>query len=213
MKKSTGKGLFIVLEGIDGAGTTTQCQQLADWLRGRGELAHLTREPSDGPIGTMLRQVLSKRLQAKTMSGDNVSMDPATVALLFAADRLDHLQNEVVPYTEAGYHVVCDRYVLSSLAYQSVGVDMKFVRQINDKALAPDLTVFLQVSPEVAMQRIDANRPGRDVFETLGFQRKVAAAYDEVVKAYRGGRVETLDGEMRPDTVFARLRGIVGDYL
>ena len=208
-----GRGLFIVLEGIDGAGTTTQARALVDWLAGRGEQVHATREPSDGPIGTLLRQVLSKRLVARGADDAVVSMDPATVALLFAADRLDHLQNEVVRYTEAGYHVVCDRYVLSSLAYQSVDCDLKFVRQINDKAIAPDLTLFLQVSPEIAMQRIDASRPGRDAFETLGFQRKVAANYAQLADEYRGGKVVTLDGQAAPGTVSERIRKLVGELL
>ena len=161
----------------------------------------------------MLRQILTKRLVSRPTDDASVPVDPATIALLFAADRLDHLQNEVLPCTQAGYHVICDRYVLSSLAYQSVGVDMRFIRQINDKAIAPDLTVFLQVSPEVAMQRITVSRPGRDAFETMGFQRKVAAAYTDVIRDYRGGRVETLDGEAKLDTVFARLRGLVTQSL
>lgn len=207
------RGLFIVLEGIDGAGTTSQTKQLADWMRGRGEKVHTTREPSDGPIGTMLRQILTRRLVSRQVDQTAVPVDPATIALLFAADRLDHLQNEIIPYTKAGFHVICDRYVLSSLAYQSVEVDMRFVRQINEKAKAPDLTVFLQVSPEIAMQRIEASRPGKDAFENLPFQRKVAKAYAEVVESYRGGPIETLDGEAQMSTVFGRISGLVDALL
>ena len=199
------KGRFIVLEGIDGSGTTTQCQRLAQWLRARGEKAHPTRQPSDGPIGTIIRQILSGRLQSRRIHGGVTPVDPATIALLFAADRLDHLQNEIVPYTDAGYHVICDRYVLSSLAYQTVDVDIDFVQQINALALIPDLTVLLEVSADVAMQRITDSRPGRDAFETLTFQRKVAEAYIQAVESYDAGRVEVLDGQRTPDLVFEAL--------
>lgn len=201
------RGLFIVFEGIDGAGTTTQAARLTEWLRGRGELVHRTYEPSTGPIGTMIRQILGHRLTAKNLAGEAQPMDPSTVALLFAADRLDHLQNEIEPHLAAGYHVVCDRYVVSSLAYQSVDVDLRFVRQINEKAIDPDFTFYLQVRPELAMDRIDASRAGKDTFENLPFLREVASAYDAIFTEYRGGEVITLDGSLPVQKIFGRVRG------
>ncbi len=205
-KRKQARGSFIVFEGIDGAGTTTQAKQVVDWLIGRGERVRATAEPSTGPIGSMLRQILGGRLCSRTLKGDAQPVAPDTVALLFAADRLDHLQTEIVPYLEAGYHVVCDRYVVSSLAYQSIQSDLRFVRSINDKALAPDVTLFLRVRPEVAMGRIEASRLARESFETLAFQRQVADRYEKVISEYRDGRVVVIDGEDAAGTVTGKIR-------
>jgi dTMP kinase len=212
-KKLRTRGRFIVFEGIDGAGTTTQARVIADWLRGRGERVFLTAEPTSGPVGSLLRQVLRGRLVTHTAQGETRPLDPATIALLFAADRLDHIDAEIRPHLEAGTHVICDRYVVSSLAYQSVEVDLRFVRQINGKAIAPDLTLFLRVSAEVAMARIDKTRPHRDAFETLPLQRKVAAGYDQVLEDYRDGELVTLDGEQDVSWVTARVRAEIEKLL
>lgn len=204
------RGRFIVLEGIDGAGTTSQLRHVVEWLEKRGELVHATREPTDGPLGLMLRQVLRGRLVSTPglARGDAKpqAMDPAAVALLFAADRVDHLHNEVVPHLEAGRHVVCDRYVLSSLAYQSLETDLRFVRNINEKAIAPDLTIFLRVRAEVAMARIETTRTQKETFEQLPLQKRVAAAYDKLLESYRDGQVVILDGEEEMSMVTTRIR-------
>lgn len=209
-KGNRGHGRFIVLEGIDGAGTTSQMRHVIEWLEKRGELVHATREPTDGPLGLLLRQILRGRLVATPglARGDAKPqpIDPAAVALLFAADRLDHLHNEVVPHLEAGRHVVCDRYVLSSLAYQSLETDLRFVRNINEKAIAPDLTIFLRVRAEVAMARIETTRTQKETFEQLPLQKRVAAAYDKLLESYRDGQVVILDGEEEMSMVTTRIR-------
>src|SRR5262245_55399277 len=127
---------FIVFEGLDGAGTTTQAHRLVDSLNALGHESHFTREPSDGPIGTQIRQALAGRLGLP--GGQRLT--PDTLALLFAADRVDHLASEIVPLCERGVTVVCDRFMLSSVAYQGQELDPAFVRQINARALPPDLT-------------------------------------------------------------------------
>ena len=212
-KKGRARGRFIVLEGIDGSGTTTQLRHVVEWLERRGELVHATREPTEGPIGSMLRQVLRGRLVATpgAAKGDarTMPLDPAAVALLFAADRLDHLHNEVVPQLEAGRQVVCDRYLLSSLAYQSLESDLRFVRNINEKAIAPDLTIFLRVRAEVAMGRIETGRSHKETFEQLPLQKRIAAAYDKLLESYRDGEVVILDGEEEVSMVTARIKGIL----
>lgn len=213
MAKTKRRGKFIVLEGIDGSGTTTQATHLLGWMAERGELAHGTRQPSTGPIGSLIRQVLSGRVVGRGADGKAAPVDPASVALLFAADRLDHIATEVLPHLEAGRHVVCDRYVLSSLAYQSLDTDLAFVRAINAKAPPPDLTIFLRVRPEIAMDRINASRTDRDAFENLPFQRRVAKAYDALLEKYRDGRVVELDGEEVPGTVRGRVRTVVEEIL
>ena len=112
-------GHFIVIEGIDGSGTTTQCSILADRLTEKGLPVHTTREPSDGPIGVLIRQVLTGRVVVSGRQGAR-PFNWATMATLFAADRLDHLEAEVIPNLTDGVTVICDRYDHSSVAYQTV---------------------------------------------------------------------------------------------
>lgn len=204
-KRAPRPGRFIVLEGIDGSGTTTQLRYVVDWLAKRGELVHATREPTDGPIGMLLRQILRGRI----VTGVKAAIDPRAVALLFAADRLDHLDDEIIPQLEAGRHVICDRYVLSSLAYQSLESDLRFVRNINEKARAPDLTIFLRVRPEIAMARIEGARTQKDSFEQLPLQKRVAAMYDELLESYRDGEVVIIDGEEEVSKVTGKIRQAV----
>lgn len=207
------RGRFIVFEGIDGSGTTTQVAKSAEWLRGQGELVHTTAEPTTGPIGALLRQVLSGRVVSNPGGAGAARVDMSTVALLFAADRLDHVQNEIEPFLARGFHVLCDRYVLSSLAYQGTEVDLKFVRAVNQKAPPPDLTIFLEVDPQVAMDRIAGSRTRRDGFENLAFQKQVAAVYGKVVGEWNDGRLEVLDGEPEPHVVSAKVRKLLEEVL
>jgi len=168
------RGLFVVLEGLDGAGTTTQTQRLAIWLKSRGRAVHLTAEPSRGPVGTQVRHVLSGRLRG----AGGRDFDPRALALLFAADRLDHWESEIDPRLDEGCDVISDRYVLSSLAYQAVSTgDAPWVAAINSMAPAADLTVFLRVAPAVALRRRYAASSEREIFEFPEFQRKVHRAY------------------------------------
>ncbi|HYY53573.1 MAG TPA: dTMP kinase, partial [Myxococcales bacterium] len=114
-RRAPSEGRFIALEGLDGSGTTTQAERIASVLRAQGRRVLLTREPSDGPIGTLIRLALTGRLGLPQRSGP---LTEEALALLFAADRVDHLAAVIEPALERGELVVCDRYVLSSLAYQ-----------------------------------------------------------------------------------------------
>jgi len=194
------RGLFLVLEGLDGAGTTTQASRLCAWLTARGRKAHLTAEPSRGPVGTEIRHVLSGRLRGAA-GGE---FDPRALALLFAADRLDHWTSEIRPRLEEGHDVVSDRYVLSSLAYQAVSTgDAAWVAALNAKAPAPDLTLFLRVRPAVALRRRYAASTVREIFEVPAFQRRVHRAYGQALSHIvdAGERVADLDGEQPVDRV------------
>ena len=194
------RGRFLVLEGLDGAGTTTQASRLRDWLSARGRRVHLTAEPSRGPVGTGIRHVLSGRLRG----AGGGTFDAGALALLFAADRLDHWESEIRPRLEEGVDVVSDRYVLSSLAYQAVATgDAAWVAAINAKAPAPDLTLFLRVRPSVALRRRYAATAEREIFEVPGFQRRVHRAYGRALArlADAGERVAVLDGEKPVDHV------------
>src|SRR5438270_289588 len=122
-------GRFIVFEGIDGSGTTTQVARRQHRWQGLGLQVHRTAEPSTGAVGRLLRQLLA---------GAEAPFDPHAMALLFAADRRDHLSREVRPLLEAGVHVLCDRYVLSSVVYQvAAGVPRDFVLAANAGVLQP----------------------------------------------------------------------------
>lgn len=116
------EGLFIVIEGIDGSGSTTQVRRLCDAFRARGLPSHATREPSDGPFGTQIRQILRGRIVVRGIHGSRPPSS-STMALLFAADRMDHLESEIIPNLVDGVTVLCDRYYYSSIAYQSASDD------------------------------------------------------------------------------------------
>ncbi len=198
-------GRFIVLEGIDGSGTTTQAARLAGSLRDAGHAVVSTREPSDGPIGLVLRQALTRRL---------VGLSDRVLALLFAADRLDHLASVVEPALAAGKVVVSDRYVLSSLAYQGMRLPPSWVESLNAAARAPDLTLFLDVDNRTAARRRHGRGGPEEIFDADEVQRAVARAYARVVRKHaRAQRVVRVDGRGAPDEVarqiLSRVRGLL----
>jgi len=124
-------GRLIVIEGLDGAGTTTQARRLVEHLNAKGTRAHLTREPSDGPVGRLIREML---VGSHAIPGATISQ--GTFGLLFAADRLDHMQREVEPALAAGKLVVSDRWYHSSLAYQGTGADRDWIATLNARSSA-----------------------------------------------------------------------------
>lgn len=196
---SGGRGLFVVLEGLDGSGTTTQGQVLAQRLRDLGERAHFTAEPSSGPIGSQIRMMLAGRL----VGYRGGAWDRRSLALLFAADRLDHLQADIEPRIESGQHVICDRYLLSSIAYQSLDNPVAWVEEINRFAPPPDLTLYLRVPAKVALERRLAASPGRaELFETLQQQRRIERNYEAAVERHgRRQRLKVIDGTQPIDEV------------
>jgi dTMP kinase len=193
---------LLVLEGLDGAGTTTQARRLVEHLRARGEAAHGTREPSDGPIGRLIREML---VGQHAIPGQAIAQ--STFGLLFAADRMDHLQREVEPRLAAGATVVSDRWYHSSLAYQGTGADRDWIAALNARARRPDLTIFLEVRPEVAAQRRVAAGRVQELFEDVRMQEEVAAGYRATIAELRaqGERIEVVDGEAAPDDVFVAI--------
>jgi dTMP kinase len=189
------------VEGLDGAGTTTQARLLGDRLRAEGRPVHVTAEPSAGPVGALVRQVLTRRI-----AGPTGAFDPAALALLFAADRLDHHAVEISPKLARGVDVVSDRYTLSSLAYQGLAVgDLAWVEGVNARAPAADLTVFLRARPRVALRRRRAASMDREIFEVEAFQRRVGRAYEKGIARLRadGQQVAEIDGEAPVEAVAA----------
>jgi dTMP kinase len=194
------RGRFIVIEGIDGAGTTSQSERLGRALRQEGRKVLTTREPSGGPVGVLLRQALTGRV---TLPGGG-AWSAQTLALLFAADRKDHLEAEVEPALEGGQIVICDRYLLSSLAYQGLGVSMAWVESLNAHALRPDLTLFLHVPPRVAAARREARGGAPELFDSAQAQRRIARQYEVAIRRRaRKDRIRTLDGTLSMDEVSA----------
>jgi dTMP kinase len=143
------RAIFIVLEGIDGSGTTTQLARAASHLAARGRRVLPTREPSTGPVGVLLRELLL----GKHALPDGAPADGQAMALLFAADRRDHLRREIEPALAAGVDVVSDRYLMSSLAYQAEEADRGWVGGLARDVRRPDLTLLLDVSVAVAAGR------------------------------------------------------------
>ncbi len=202
------RGRFVVIEGLDGAGTTTQARLLGERLRAEGRAVHVTAEPSGGPVGALLRQVLRHRVNGGAGGG----FDAAGLALLFAADRLDHLAAEVQPRLAEGCDVISDRYALSSLAYQGLTTgDVAWVEAINARALAPDVTIFLRVRPRLALGRRRAAATTPELYEVEAFQRRVARGYDRALARLRaaGQRLELLDGEAPVAEVAERVAALV----
>lgn len=198
------EGSFIVLEGIDGAGTTTQAARLAARFAARGLPMIVTHEPTGGPIGSMIRQALTHRLVVPGIHGGR---PPSwkTMALLFAADRLDHLEAEILPNVLDGVSVVSDRYDLSSLAYQSAVADderaLPWIRSLNEHARRPDLTIVLDVDAATAAKRRAFRGGSAELYEVTELQAKLATAYARAEELVPGDRIVHVDGERDAGTV------------
>lgn len=198
-------GRFIVLEGGDGSGKSTQLPRLADWLRGRGLEVAVTREPGGTRLGEALR--------ALVLEGDD-SIDPTAEALLMAADRAQHVAEVIRPALEHGTWVLSDRHVPSSLVYQGVvrGLGVDEIASVNAWAtggLDPDLVIVLDVSEEMAARRLPAD-PDRLEREGAAFHAGVRAAYRDLAKD-RGWCV--VDGSGSPDEVAGRVSAAVTERL
>lgn len=203
------RGLFIVVEGIDGAGSTTHSKRLAKALRRLGHDTRLTCEPTTGPIGALIRQVLQRRLFVPDENGPR-AFAWSTMALLFAADRLDHLDSFIVPALREGATVISDRYDVSSLAYQSVtapgGAEVvPWIREVNARALRPDVTLVIDVPAEVAAERRGSRGGGEELFESMEIQRRLAAVYAQAELLVPDDHVVHISGEGEVDDVHARL--------
>lgn len=191
--------IFIVIEGLDGAGTTTQSRRVAEVLRQKGQPVSLSQEPSDGPIGVLIRQMLSMRVTIPDADGEHQPVGRETLALLFAADRLDHLDADVNPALARGDIAISDRYYHSSLAYQGDvdgedSVDYGWVQEINGRARIPDLTVFLEAPVDLCLARL-ADRGRRDIYESRQKLERLQQRYEEVMALLdeRGERILRLD--------------------
>jgi dTMP kinase len=207
--------MFIVLEGIDGSGTTTQAERLARTLEARGARVHATREPSTGPVGRLLRQALTGTLVS---DGRPVALDFCAMALLFAADRMDHVRREIEPALERGEVVISDRYDLSSLIYQSeTSPDaeqyLPWLTGLNAQALRPDLTFVLSVDADVALARRRARGGADELFEVQELQVRLAARYAEAPRYLPEDRIVVVDANESPERVEEAILETLGPHL
>lgn len=194
-------GIFITIEGGEGAGKSSLIEKLAHTMLERGQEPIVTREPGGIPISEKIRAVILDR--------EHVKMDARTEALLYAASRRQHLVEKVLPALEQGKIVICDRFVDSSLAYQGYarGLGMEEIWSINEFAIQgamPDLTIYMDVSPEVGLSRI-ASAAEREVnrldLEKHTFHEQVREGYLKLVELY-SERIVRINAEQTPDAVF-----------
>ncbi|MEM2104010.1 MAG: dTMP kinase [Candidatus Bathyarchaeia archaeon] len=173
-------GFLICMEGLDGCGKTTQAKTLSKTLRKMGYDAVYTAEPSRGKIGAFIKRYC--------LHGQKRALS-IVEALLFAADRCEHVESEILPALKNGKIVVSDRYIYSSLAYQGAsGLSLSWIREINRYAAKPNLAIFIDVKPEIVVQRL---KPKKSVMENLETQRKVQEFY---MKFVQNGELVKVDG-------------------
>lgn len=187
-------GKFIVFEGLDGSGQSTQVRLLADKLTADGYEVVLGKEPTiDSAAGREIVEVLTHKK----------SMSPEDLQKLFVEDRKEHLQKTILPVVSAGKIFIEDRYIMSTLAFGSVGCDMEWLVELNKGLLWPDATFILKVRPEVSLARIAARGKPAELFEKKEKLEKVATAYDSLAKRFP--KCFVLDGELSIKEVHAQV--------
>jgi len=204
--------MFITLEGVEGSGKTTVAKILINILEEKGHKVIYTREPGGNKIAESIREVL--------LDTDNTTMDARTEALLYAAARRQHLVDIIEPALAEGKIVICDRFIDSSIAYQGYArnIGPELVEYINDFALAgkrPDLTILIDVKPEVGLERInkDKNREvNRLDLEELSFHQAVYNGYHELAKKH-DKRIKVINGEQPVGGVTIALITIIKERL
>lgn len=185
------KQLFIAFEGIDGSGKSTQVKLLTEKLIAAGHQIYSTFEPTDSPIGSLIRNIFKGRMAA----------DHQTIAALNVADRLDHLHNEInglLKKKEEGFTIITDRYYFSSYAYHGVHVDIDWVIAANALSAAimkPDINIFIDVAPEVSMKRLNSTRGTIELYETLENLQQVRNKFLEAFDKLKDvEKIVTIDG-------------------
>jgi len=191
-------GFFVVFEGLDGSGSSTQAQLLERYFKMKQRAVMSTKEPTNNLIGGLIRGQLTHEWKS--------SME--CLQLLFAADRAHHLEKEIMPALRRNFVVISDRYKLSSIAYGSLEADTEWLREINKQFREPDLTILLKVSPDTCVKRMDK----RHVIELFEKRDKLTKVWD-VYKTFASDNVVIIDGERPIDDVFAEVIENVNEKL
>lgn len=190
------RGKFIVIEGLDGCGKSTQIEMLEKKMKEHGMAVHLTREPSDGEIGLFTRSVVD-------MEKD---FPPETLIYLFLADRIDHIKNEMLPMLEKGINVICDRYYFSSYAYQSNVIGMEALIKLNKPMadlLKPDIAVYIDVPPEKCFERITLRCGDISMFDNLQSLNRIEKGYKNAFEYIKNENIVLTDGTQKAEDVSA----------
>jgi dTMP kinase len=199
MIKNNYKGKFIVIEGLDGSGQSSQVSLVRDFLIGRGLEAVSTKEPTkDSPAGKEIKEILEKKIK----------IDPIGLQKLFAEDRGWHLENIIIPALESGKFVISDRYFFSSFAYGAAdGADLSEVIKINDNFILPDLTFILNTTPKTCIQRIEKRGDPKTLFEREEQLAKVWEFYKKFPEMFEN--VNVINGEKTIVEVFEEIKNII----
>ena len=200
MIKNNYPGKFIVVEGLDGSGQSTQATKLVDFLNNNQHKAHLTKEPTASLIGGLIRSQLNHDWKS--------SQD--CLQLLFCADRAHHIEKEIIPLLQKGVNVVCDRYFFSTVAYGSLDIKGKnWLLELNKNFLLPDLTILLKVPAKVCLERIHQNRYDIALFEKEELLTMVAENFDNLAEEFEN--IAVVDGDKPAEEVFEEIKKIVKD--
>ena len=199
MQKNPCPGKFIVIEGLDGSGQSTQAELLRDFLIKEGCRVVLTKEPTQDSIaGRKIKKVLDKMIE----------VEPRLLQELFTEDRKEHLENLIIPALKEEKIVISDRYFFSTFAFgASDGLDLDWLIKINDEFLLPDLTFILKVSPEICIQRIEKRGEKKKLFEKKEKLKKVWQTYETLPNRFEN--VYMINGEKSKEEVFSQIKNIV----
>ena len=213
--------MFIVFEGIDGSGTTTQVQILTDFLRGKNVPILQTAEPTNGVIGKFIR---------KALSGES-KISPRALQILFFADREEHLQTKILPALQKGQVVISDRYLLSTLAYASLikmnlspdkgelrGIALNqqnssLFEDIAKHFLKPDITIFIDIPEKTALERIEKRGEQKEIFEKKELLEKISDSYRKNMQKIPEERKLIIDGIKPIHEISEKIQSIVLDKI
>ena len=189
---------FVVFEGIDGSGTSTQMRLLAERGKAGGKKLFFTAEPTEGPTGKFLRQILAGKEKVA----------PQTAAYLFAADRAEHIWGAggIVDQTKNGWTVVSDRYLFSSLAYQGVSCGEDLPKTLNSPFFLPQLLFFFDISPKISLERVEKRGEAKEIYENESYLNDTASRYRAVIDQYKkqadnGMRIVELDASLPKEKI------------
>ena len=195
------KGMFIVFEGLDGSGSSTQVSLLQKALRKAGYTAHVTKEPTNNLIGGLIRGQLTKDWKT----------GPECLQLLFAADRAHHLEREILPGIEKGCVVISDRYFFSTMAFGGIDIDMDWLKRLNERFKVPDLSFFIKVPAQECVRRISDSRFEFELFEEEKKLERVWKNYEILAKEF--DNVHVIDGTKSVEEVHEEVLAITLDKL
>lgn len=202
MKSKPPRGKFIVFEGLDGSGQSTQINLLERYLKQGGHKVHLTTEPTNNIIGGLIKGILTNHWK----------LSNAGIQLLYCADRAHHLESEIYPALESGHTVISSRYFFSTIAFGSLNNDISWLECLNQNFPVPDFTFFLKVPPKECIRRINGSRFRKEFFEKEKKFKKVFETYLKISNDKKYKNFYTINGEQAPEAVLSDIIKITREY-